>query len=296
MPNSRKNKTPPLAPSRPSRHRPGTQAIGSQAADHAKKFHQLTAARLQEAQGLPIEALDSIRVLADARQAEIDAVIDYNIAQHRLFAATASSPPSSQQCGLNGGNFNPKTGSCIRLIAWLPLDVAAAARIGPGQWLLSGKHPPQRFTEIPAMRLLAAPRAGIVELPRVKKLPLAVEQEKIRGAGRAVGLGHLLAFIDQIGEIPAPRRREMLHRSWSVLWIPFQIIGIDRHRVDSLFRDFPRQISQRVGKMHNEGTMVAGENHQQTARTRHLFTRNDFTIRVWQRKSGRGVSGAELER
>ena len=62
-------------------------AIGSQAAGHAKKAYELTTARLQEAQGLPIEALDSIRTLAEARQAEIDAVLDYNIAQHRLLAA-----------------------------------------------------------------------------------------------------------------------------------------------------------------------------------------------------------------
>ena len=62
-------------------------AIGSQAACHAKKAYELTTNRLQEAQGLPIEALDSIRTLAEARQAEIDAVLDYNIAQHRLLAA-----------------------------------------------------------------------------------------------------------------------------------------------------------------------------------------------------------------
>ena len=62
-------------------------AIGSQAAGHAKKAYELTTARLQEAQGLPIEALDSIRTLAEARQAEIDAVLDYNIAQHRLLAS-----------------------------------------------------------------------------------------------------------------------------------------------------------------------------------------------------------------
>jgi outer membrane protein TolC len=61
--------------------------IGSKAAGHAKKSYELTSARLEEAQGLPIEALDSIRTLAEARQAEVDAVIDYNIAQHRLLAA-----------------------------------------------------------------------------------------------------------------------------------------------------------------------------------------------------------------
>lgn len=61
-------------------------AIGSRASGHAKRSYELTTARLQEAQGLPIEALASIQTLAEARQAEVDAVIDYNIAQHRLFS------------------------------------------------------------------------------------------------------------------------------------------------------------------------------------------------------------------
>ena len=61
--------------------------ISQQASGHAKKAYELTTARLLEAQGLPIEAMDSIRLLAEARQAEVDSIIDYNIAQHRLFAA-----------------------------------------------------------------------------------------------------------------------------------------------------------------------------------------------------------------
>lgn len=61
--------------------------LGVQAAAHAKKAYELTTARLQEAQGLPIEALASIQTLAEAKQAEVDAVLDYNIAQHRLLAA-----------------------------------------------------------------------------------------------------------------------------------------------------------------------------------------------------------------
>jgi outer membrane protein TolC len=62
-------------------------SIGHQAAGHARKSYELTTARLQENQGLPIEALASIQTLAEARQAEIDSVLDYNIAQHRLLAA-----------------------------------------------------------------------------------------------------------------------------------------------------------------------------------------------------------------
>jgi outer membrane protein TolC len=61
--------------------------IGSEAAVHARKAYQLTTARLEQSEGLPIEALASIQTLADARRAEIDAVLDYNIAQHKLLAA-----------------------------------------------------------------------------------------------------------------------------------------------------------------------------------------------------------------
>lgn len=61
--------------------------IGSQAAVHARRAYELTAERLMQNQGLPIEALASIQTLAEAREAEIDAVLDYNIAQHKLLAA-----------------------------------------------------------------------------------------------------------------------------------------------------------------------------------------------------------------
>lgn len=61
--------------------------IGAEAAVHARRAYQLTAERLEQSQGLPIEALASIQTLAEARRAEIDAVLDYNVAQHRLLAA-----------------------------------------------------------------------------------------------------------------------------------------------------------------------------------------------------------------
>ncbi len=62
-------------------------SIGSEAAGHARRAYELTAERLEQSQGLPIEALASIQTLAEARRAEVDAVLDYNIAQHRLLAS-----------------------------------------------------------------------------------------------------------------------------------------------------------------------------------------------------------------
>jgi outer membrane protein TolC len=61
--------------------------VSREAVTHAQKSYKLTTQRLNEAQGLPIEALQSIQILADTRQAEIDSIIDHNIAQHQLLAA-----------------------------------------------------------------------------------------------------------------------------------------------------------------------------------------------------------------
>lgn len=59
----------------------------ARASVHARKAYELTTQRLEQLQGLPIEALSSIQTMAEARQAEVDAILDYNVAQHRLLAA-----------------------------------------------------------------------------------------------------------------------------------------------------------------------------------------------------------------
>ena len=48
--------------------------------------------RLLNADTLPIEVLNSVNLLGTARQALVEAVVGYNIAQFRLFVATGSSP------------------------------------------------------------------------------------------------------------------------------------------------------------------------------------------------------------
>jgi outer membrane protein TolC len=53
----------------------------------AEQSYTLNVQRIENAQGLPIEALQSITALAAARQAYLNAVIDYNIAQFELCRA-----------------------------------------------------------------------------------------------------------------------------------------------------------------------------------------------------------------
>lgn len=54
----------------------------------AEKSYSLNLRRIENVQGLPIEVLQAIQALALARDAYLDAVIDYNIAQFELCRAT----------------------------------------------------------------------------------------------------------------------------------------------------------------------------------------------------------------
>ncbi|MGN6136718.1 MAG: TolC family protein [Aureliella sp.] len=56
----------------------------------AEKSYQLNRERIENAQGLPIEVLQSIQALTLARRAFLDAVTDYNIAQFQLCHATGA--------------------------------------------------------------------------------------------------------------------------------------------------------------------------------------------------------------
>lgn len=54
----------------------------------AERSYQLNLQRIENAQGLPIEVLQSIQALATARRAYLNAVVDYNIAQFELCRST----------------------------------------------------------------------------------------------------------------------------------------------------------------------------------------------------------------
>ncbi|OAI54231.1 hypothetical protein AYO47_00520 [Planctomyces sp. SCGC AG-212-M04] len=54
----------------------------------AEKSLKLNLERIENAQGLPIEALQAVQALANARVAYLNAVVDYNIAQFELCRAT----------------------------------------------------------------------------------------------------------------------------------------------------------------------------------------------------------------
>ena len=54
----------------------------------AERSYDLNVQRIENAKGLPIEALQSVQALAQARRDYLNAVIDHNVAQLRLCRAT----------------------------------------------------------------------------------------------------------------------------------------------------------------------------------------------------------------
>lgn len=68
--------------------RRGRIAIAEEGIAAAEKSYRLNWERIENAQGLPIEVLQSVQALATARRTYLDAVVDYNVAQFQLCHAT----------------------------------------------------------------------------------------------------------------------------------------------------------------------------------------------------------------
>jgi outer membrane protein TolC len=62
----------------------------------AEEGYRLERERIRQAQGRPIEVLDSLRQLIEARQELVRAVITFDAAQFRLFVAVGNSPAASR--------------------------------------------------------------------------------------------------------------------------------------------------------------------------------------------------------
>jgi len=65
-------------------HRSNRIAITEQAVKSAQDSYERNLSRIRDAQGLPLEVLQSVRALEDARRAYLTAMIEYNEAQFRL--------------------------------------------------------------------------------------------------------------------------------------------------------------------------------------------------------------------
>ena len=66
------------------RHRAERMTITQQAIQLGENSYQRNLSRIRDGQGLPLEALQSLRALEEAQRAYLDAVVEYNQAQLQL--------------------------------------------------------------------------------------------------------------------------------------------------------------------------------------------------------------------
>ena len=65
---------------------------GERAVQSSQKAFQEDLTRTRNREGLPIEVMDSMRLLARSRQTYLDAIIDYNLAHFALYVALGQPP------------------------------------------------------------------------------------------------------------------------------------------------------------------------------------------------------------
>ena len=74
--------------------------LAKQGIQAAERSYDLNLQQIENAKGLPIEALQSVQALAQSRRDYLNAVIDHNVAQIKLCRATGwfeeSSAPSKE--------------------------------------------------------------------------------------------------------------------------------------------------------------------------------------------------------
>ncbi len=78
--------------------------VTQRAIESAQNSYQRNLSRIRDGQGLPLEVLQSVQALEDARRAYLSAVMDYNEAQFRLQWALGwpvSAPPESASSAMN---------------------------------------------------------------------------------------------------------------------------------------------------------------------------------------------------
>ena len=95
-----------------------------------------------------------------------------------------------------------------------------------------------------------------------------------------MSLRHFLRFIEQVGKVPAMVPREILHRARTVLWVSLDVVGIDRHGVDSVSLDHASKFPQRIGQMHHEWAVIAGKHHQQAMLARQFGAADPRAVRI----------------
>src|SRR5512144_1611722 len=82
-----------------------------------------------------------------------------------------------------------------RFVAGLPLNVAAHARTLIPWYVFACEHRVEGSSQVRSRDRLAVSRSRVVQLAVVGQAAVTIEDEEVRGAGRPIRPGHLLALV-----------------------------------------------------------------------------------------------------
>jgi hypothetical protein len=102
---------------------------------------------------------------------------------------------------------------------------------------------------------------GTVELPVIIQPETGIEKKDVRGAGRPVSAGYILACVEQVGEGVLLFR----HVPGGILRIRLDIVGVDRDDPDSMLDILDGQFPQALLNMFDKWAMITDEKDKRTA-------------------------------
>src|SRR5579884_598110 len=181
----------------------------------------------------------------------------------------------------------------VRFVAGLPFDVAADAGSLVSGNLKAGKHGVDGCAQIGACDGTAIARAAVIHLPAIHKAAGAVEEIKIRRAGRAVSFGDFLAFIEEIRKCEPHGPAEFRHLLGSIVRVTCDVIRIDPNDGDAaLLILLCKPDKMRKDVLHIRA-MIAYEDHKQCRSILEVLDGYDPAVNVRQTK--RRSFGAERD-
>ncbi len=132
-----------------------------------------------------------------------------------------------------------------------------------------------------------------VELAAILQLQIGVEAEKIGRADCAVGLGHGLRFVMQVGKTEAVLRGEQLHIVEGVFGIGAHVVAVDGHRMHAQGAQLPGIAHHAVGHGLHIRAVIADEHHQQSLGAAQFGQGMAASVDAGQVEIGRGKSALQ---
>jgi len=165
-------------------------------------------------------------------------------------------------------------------VARFPFDVAAKACFLHRCCRFACEQCVNRTTQVFARDLDGVARTTFIELASVHKVPVLIEEIKVRGASRPIGFGDGLGGVVEIREDVAGGLGLLSHICGAISRIISDVVGIDANDRNAARLIIAGELRQAGADVLHVRAMIAHENHHQPPGVPKIGERNHFTGRI----------------